>query len=67
MSKRAISKLVREQRLHGYVETSAIRGGPDVDRVFKEAVRAALGLEVSAAAEVNSGGLCASPLECIIF
>ena len=34
-----IRKMVKDQRLAGYVETSAMRGGEDVDRVFNEAVR----------------------------
>jgi len=33
---------VKEEKLAGYVETSAIRGGPDVDRVFHQAVRVVL-------------------------
>ena len=34
-----IKKMVKEERLAGYVETSARRGGEDVDNVFHEAIR----------------------------
>eukprot|EP00095_Tigriopus_kingsejongensis_P005061 maker-scaffold330_size203968-snap-gene-0.21 protein:Tk05061 transcript:maker-scaffold330_size203968-snap-gene-0.21-mRNA-1 annotation:"small gtpase" len=37
-----ILRLVKEQRLVKYVETSAKRGAEDVDRVFHEAIRAVL-------------------------
>ena len=37
-----IKKMVKEERLAGYVETSARRGGEDVDNVFHEAIRVVL-------------------------
>ena len=40
---RKIRRLLKEEKLSGYVETSAIRGGGDVDRVFHEAIRISLG------------------------
>ena len=44
-----IRRLVRDEKLAGYVETSAKNGGEDVDRVFHEAIKVALG--------VSSGGV----------
>lgn len=43
VSERKIRRMVRHEGLDGYVETSAKKGGPDVDRVFHEAVRIILG------------------------
>ena len=36
---RKIRRFVSQQKLDGYVETSARQGGPEVDRVFHEAIR----------------------------
>ena len=33
-----IRKLVRSRKLYGYVETSAKNGGPEIDKVFHDAV-----------------------------
>ncbi len=44
MSAKKIRRFVRDQGIDGYVETSAKSGGgADVERVFKEAVRVAIG------------------------
>ena len=40
--RKKIRKLVKDFGLFGYVETSALRGASDVDRVFQEATRAAV-------------------------
>ena len=45
VSERKIKKLVKEERLCGYLETSAKRGGDHVDKVFLAAIKASLGLE----------------------
>ncbi|TRY69507.1 hypothetical protein TCAL_09403 [Tigriopus californicus] len=42
VSLKKIHKLVRDKKLANYVETSARRGGEDVDRVFHEAIRIVL-------------------------
>lgn len=36
---KSVRKMVKKEGLHGYIETSAKRGGEDVDRVFHEAIR----------------------------
>ncbi len=45
VGQRSIRKLVKAEGLDGYIETSALRGGEDVDRVFHEAIRLGLGLD----------------------
>ncbi len=55
MTKKKIRRTVKECGLAGYVETSAMRGGEDVDRVFVEAVRVAVRGGAASAASAASG------------
>ena len=48
---RKILRLVQKEGLDNYVETSALNGVEDVDRVFKEAIRVAIGCDTNLAAE----------------
>lgn len=48
---RKILRLVKDEKLSGYVETSAMSGGDDVDQVFTEAARIVLGCPTSEAEE----------------
>ena len=52
---RKIRKFVKTEGLDGYVETSAILGGEDVDRVFHEAIRLGLGMERDTTSEAAGG------------
>ena len=46
-----ILKLVQKEGLDDYVETSALNGVQDVDKVFKEAIRVAIGSATVSAGE----------------
>ncbi len=53
VSMKKIKKAIKECGFSGYVETSARRGGADVDRVFHQAIRVA----VSSQRDSNSGDM----------
>jgi hypothetical protein len=45
VSLKSIRKLVKHEGLDGYMETSALTGGDDIDCVFHEAIRLGLGFQ----------------------